>query len=149
MELFQYFSEYSELNNTYKSLKRYNIFKKKSISKNMKYIEEVLRGNNIYDLLNALYNYIYLRVNIITYTFDDNPNYVTKINLRDNGYIYISSPNYYIEYSVNTKTFHINYKNKSFYVQYKQPISNKNIESIYNTVEQDLYDKVIQIISIF
>ena len=53
VEIFQYIYDYTELHKEMNNLKKYNIFKKKKIVNKMVEIEEKLRNENIYDLLNA------------------------------------------------------------------------------------------------
>lgn len=151
VEIFQYIHDYTELHKEMNNLKKYNIFKKKKIVNKMVEIEEKLRNENIYDLLNALYNYICANEYIGNYTMYGNDLEKDEVRFKDNGYIYISckTGKYYAEYSVNTKTFHIIFTNKSFYVQYDQSINNSNLSYEWNIVRNSLYDLIIGIIALF
>ena len=146
MEIFQYIHEYTELNKGLKDLNKYNIFKKKKIVNEMNDLEDKLRNTDIYDLLNAIYNYVYMHKYVETYVLDDN---LSRIDFRDNGFIYISNPDkYYVEYSLNGKEFHISYRSKSFYVSYKQEIKNSNLESIWETVNSNVHELIISLIKL-
>ena len=151
VEIFQYIYDYTELHKEMNNLKKYNIFKKKKIVNKMVEIEEKIRNENIYDLLNALYNYICANEYIGNYTMYGNDLEKDEVRFKDNGYINISckTSKYYAEYSVNTKTFHIIFTNKSFYVQYDQSINNSNLSYEWNIVRNSLYDLIIGIIALF
>ena len=71
VEIFQYIHEYTELNKGLKDLNKYNIFKKKKIVNEMNNLEDKLRNTDIYDLLNAIYNYVYMHKYVETYVLDD------------------------------------------------------------------------------
>ena len=146
VEIFQYIHEYTELNKGLKDLNKYNIFKKKKIVNEMNDLEDKLRNTDIYDLLNAIYNYVYMHKYVETYVLDDN---LSRIDFRDNGFIYISNPDkYYVEYSLNGKGFHISYRSKSFYVSYKQEIKNSNLKSIWETVNSNVHELIISLIKL-
>ena len=109
-------------------------------------LEDKLRNTDIYDLLNAIYNYVYMHKYVETYVLDDN---LSRIDFRDNGFIYISNPDkYYVEYSLNGKGFYISYRSKSFYVSYKQEIKNSNLKSIWETVDSNVHELIISLIKL-
>ena len=102
VEIFQYIYDYTELHKEMNNIKKYNIFKKKKIVNKMVEIEEKLRNENIYDLLNALYNYICANEYIGNYTMYGNDLEKDEVRFKDNGYIFISYSNtpVYIHYPI-------------------------------------------------
>lgn len=144
MEIFQYIHDYSELYKELKNLKKYNIFKKKKLTKRINEIEISLQSLSIFDFLDAIYNYINT-----THSFDKNYDFNEVIVIfKENGFIALSAYRYFIEYSVNTRILHIQNDNISFFVDPDTNINNTRLIGIYNKAVANIYNALIKILQI-
>lgn len=143
MEIFQYIHDYSELYKELKNLKKYNIFKKKKLTKRINEIEISLQTLSIFDFLDAIYNYINATRSDKNYDFEDE-----IIIFRENGFIAFSAYKYFIEYSVNTRILRIQNDNIAFFVDPNTGINNSRLIGVYNKAVVNIYNALIKVLQI-
>lgn len=144
MEIFQYIHDYNELYKELNTLKKYNIIKKKKLTKRINEIETSLQSLSIFDFLDAIYNYINT-----THSFDKNYDFEDEIIIfRENGFIAFSAYKYFIEYSVNTRILRIQNDNIAFFVDPDTNINNTRLIGVYNKAVVNIYNALIKILQI-
>lgn len=146
MDTLQNIYEFNKLNKEYNSLKNYNIFKKKILSKKIRKLDYSFRQIALETLMESLYNYIYSIKLSTEYCFDNKDNI-----FFNNGIVVIDaqSINTILNYFIDSKHCRILYNDIDFEVSFNSEIKNKRLNDIWNTViNPAIYDMLIETIKL-